>query len=61
MRNWKTTAFGLATAFFAWVVFDPELFRSAPWIISLSKFAMVGGLAGLGLAAKDHNVTGGGK
>jgi hypothetical protein len=59
MKNWKTTALGAATAFFAFVAFDPQWFPAV--LVSLAKFAMIGGLAGLGIAAKDFNVTGGSK
>lgn len=57
--SWKTTVIGIATALFAFVAFDPELFSSVPWLIAISKFAMIGGLAGMGIVAKDKAVTGG--
>lgn len=57
LTSWKTTVLGLLTAFFAFVVFDPVYFPS--WLVALSKFAAVGGLAGLGILAKDHDTTGG--
>jgi len=57
--SWKTTVLGILTAFFAFVVFDPQYFPL--WLLSLAKFAAAGGLAGLGLVAKDHNMTGGTK
>ncbi len=56
-RNWKTSLLGIATAFFAFVVFDPQWFPD--YIVSMAKFAAVGGLAGLGIVAKDWNKTGG--
>lgn len=59
--NWKTTVSGVLSAFFAFIVFDPELFKSLPWLVALSKFALTGGLAVLGMTAKDSNVTGGSK
>lgn len=58
MTNWKTTTLGIATAFFAFVLFSPEQFSQFPVVIALAKFAFVGGLAGIGIAAKDFNVTG---
>lgn len=57
--NWKSTVVGLVTAIAAFVEFDPSLFGGKQWIISLSKFIMIGGFAALGLVAKDRNVTGG--
>ncbi len=60
-KNWKTMVCGLVAAFFSYVLFDPDTFHGMPWLVTLAKFAMVGGLAGLGLTAKDYNVTGGSK
>lgn len=57
--SWKTTVIGLVTALFAWVAFDPDTFSFAPWLVSLAKYVMIGGLAGLGFVAKDSGVTGG--
>jgi hypothetical protein len=31
------------------------------WLVHLARFVAAGGLAGLGIAAKDYNVTGGTK
>lgn len=59
MNSWKSTVIGIATAFFAFVMFSPETFQAFPWLISLAKFALVGGLAGLGIVSKDYNVSGG--
>lgn len=49
MKNWKTTAFGLGVAFL-------NLYANG---MSLKTAAMSVGLAALGAAAKDANVTGG--
>lgn len=57
--NWKTTVVGIATAFFGFIVFDPSQFQSQPWLVSLAKYAMIGGFAAFGIVAKDGNVTGG--
>ena len=57
MKNWKTTVFSIITAFFGFVLFDPQWFP--PIIVSVAKFGAAGGLLGLGLSAKDNNVTGG--
>jgi hypothetical protein len=56
--SWKSTLMGATTAFFAFVLFSPETFSAAPWLLALAKFAVVGGLAGLGIVAKDYNVSG---
>lgn len=57
--NWKTTLSSLLSAFFGFVYFDPSLFPH--WLVSLSKYVFVGGLAAVGILAKDHDVTGGTK
>ncbi len=51
--NWKTTFFGVVTAFFGFIVFAPEHFQSMPWLIDLAKYAAAGGLLGLGFSAAD--------
>lgn len=51
MKNWKTTATAAATAVFGFVLFSPAYFP--PWMVDLSKYAMLGGMAALGIAAKD--------
>lgn len=51
MTNWRTSVIGIITAVLAFVAFDPQWFH--PLIVSISKFFMIGGLAGLGLVAKD--------
>lgn len=56
--SWKTTVIGAATAFFGFVLFSPELFQQWPALIAISKYAVIGGWAGLGIAAKDFNVSG---
>jgi predicted exporter len=58
IRNWKTSLSGLVTALSGFVAFSPELFSRWPWVVALSKYAMVGGLAGMGLYVKDKNVSG---
>lgn len=54
MTNWKTTLIAAITALFGFVLFSPQYFP--PWAIDLAKYAFVGGLAGLGIAAKDATV-----
>ena len=58
LTSWKSTVIGIATAFFAFVAFSPDIFYAHPAIVELAKFATVGGLAGLGIVSKDFNVTG---
>lgn len=59
MKSWKSTVIGILSAAFAFILFTPETFLAFPWLISLAKFVLVGGLAGLGIVAKDYNVSGG--
>ncbi len=54
MKDWKTTAAGMVSAFFAFVLFEPELFASIPAIEAVAKFALVGGLGWLGISARDY-------
>lgn len=56
VTSWKTTVAGLGSALFCFVLFAPEHFVQWPWLISLSKFALAGGLAALGLFSKDATV-----
>ena len=57
--SWKTTLIGLVSAAAGFVAFSPALFVKWPWVNEVAKYIMVGGLAGLGLAAKDTDRTGG--
>jgi|WetSurMetagenome_2_1015567.scaffolds.fasta_scaffold316425_3 hypothetical protein len=57
MKNWKTFLCACITAFFAFVLFDPQWF--SPLIVSVAKFGAAGGLVAFGLFSKDHDVTGG--
>jgi hypothetical protein len=54
--SWKTTACGIVAALAAFVMFSPETFAQWPWVVSLAKFIMVGGLAGLGISSRDVDV-----
>lgn len=56
MRSWKTTLFGIVSALAGFVLFSPSYFP--PWAIDAAKYIMAGGLLGLGLSGKDHNVSG---
>ena len=57
ISSWKTTLAGLAAAAASVVVSEPQDFPH--WAIVAAKIIMAGGIAGLGLVAKDSNVTGG--
>jgi hypothetical protein len=53
MRNWKTTASAAFTAAFMFVLFAPEHFAAWPWLISLAKFASIGGPVAFGIVSRD--------
>jgi hypothetical protein len=59
--SWKTSLLGLISAAFGYIAFSPDDFANHLWLVHLARFVAVGGLAGLGIAAKDYNVTGGTK
>ncbi len=49
MRDWKTTACGIAGALAAFVVGAPEHF--SPLVQDVARFVLAGGLLGLGITA----------
>lgn len=51
LKDWKTSLAGIATAFFGFVLFSPEHFPV--WAVDLAKYAMLGGLASMGVLARD--------
>jgi hypothetical protein len=53
----KTTIFSLIAAGAGFVVFSPEIFAHQPVIVALAKYVMVGGLAGLGITARDNSTS----
>lgn len=56
-KNWKTTISGLIAAFVGYVCFDPELFGGKEsFIVRLCTYITLGGLASLGIFAKDVNI-----
>ena len=59
--SWKTTALGLLSAGFGYIAFTPDDFSRHLWLVHLARFVAAGGIAGLGIAAKDYNVTGASK
>lgn len=59
MKSWKTTAIGLLSAAAGFVAFSPESFGGeGSLIVEVCKYITVGGLAGLGIVAKDFDVSG---
>lgn len=60
--SWKTTLSACVSAGASFVLFasqPPFSIHFAPWLSAIAMFAMVGGLTGLGIVAKDSDVTGG--
>jgi hypothetical protein len=55
LLSWRTTVCGLITALAGFVMFSPETFQQWPWVISLAKYIMLGGIASLGIASKDSS------
>ena len=51
MRDWKTTAFSIVAAAAGFVMFKPDYFP--PIVVDMAAYIFAGGLAGLGLAARD--------
>lgn len=61
MRSWKTTVSALVSCAGQFVLFasaPPYSIHFPMWISAVAAFAGIGGLAALGLNAKDNNVTG---
>jgi hypothetical protein len=60
-KSWKTTTIGIVLALSGFVAFSPDAFGGDnAFIVKLCKFINVGGLAALGVTAKDFDVTGNG-
>ena len=61
MKNWKTTVSGVVSAAAGLVVYlhSGGYVVEPGWLLGAANFVMIGGIASLGLAAKDGNVTGG--
>jgi hypothetical protein len=60
--SWKTTLSAAVSAGASFVLFasqPPFSIHFPSWLAAIAMFAMVGGLAGLGIVAKDSDVTGG--
>jgi ABC-type uncharacterized transport system substrate-binding protein len=61
MTSWKTTVAGIVSAVAAIVAGNPGNFVKWPWLVTAAQFVVAGGLAAIGIAAKDSGVTGGDK
>jgi len=61
MKNWKTTISGVLSAAAGLVVYlhSGGYVAEPGWLLGAANFIMIGGIASLGLSAKDGNVTGG--
>jgi hypothetical protein len=59
--SWKTTASAVLSAAMSFVLFSHILHMIVwpQWALAIAMFANIGGLAALGLSAKDYNVSGG--
>lgn len=53
MKNWKTTASGIVAAVAGFIAIHPQYVAHAPIIGDIAGYIMAGGLAGIGLLAKD--------
>ena len=59
IRSWKTTASGFVSAGASLVVFMSTQGVAVPhWLVTVAGFVLVGGLASMGIAGKDFNVSG---
>jgi hypothetical protein len=59
IRSWKTTVIGITLSFTGFVAFSPNTFggEASPFV-QVCKYITSGGLAALGVVAKDFNVSG---
>ena len=53
--HWKTTAAGFVAAFFGFVAMNPHYFEAVPVLITIAKFASMGGLAMFGIVSADKD------
>lgn len=53
IKNHKTTFTSIITAFFLFIVFDPQDFTKFPILIPLAKYVAAGGLVSFGISARD--------
>ncbi len=61
LSSYKTTVMALISAGASFVLFSSQLHMITypMWAVAVAMFAQVGGLAALGIVAKDYNATGG--
>jgi hypothetical protein len=58
--NWKTTLSGCITSAAGLVLaFNGAGIAEPKWLVVTAGFVLAGGLASMGIAGKDHDVTGG--
>jgi hypothetical protein len=55
VKNWKTSAFALIAATAGFVAMHPMYTAHWPLVGDIASYIMIGGLAGIGLAAKDSS------
>ena len=55
MKNWKTSAFAVVAAAAGFIAMHPMYTAHYPIVNDIASYIMVGGLAGIGLAAKDSS------
>lgn len=56
MKSWKTTVCGLVAAGASFAVANPAMFSKWAWVGNVAGFVVAGGLAGVGIFAKDSTV-----
>jgi hypothetical protein len=59
MTSWKTTVSAVIIVICGFILFDPQWFPLI--LVSIAKYVGLGGVAALGISAKDFNITGGTK
>lgn len=61
VKNWQTSGSAFIAALAGLIATQPDLFDLAmdDKIVKVAKWIMAGGLVAFGVAAKQHNVTGG--
>lgn len=52
MKDYKTTILGCVSAFFGFVLFQPEYFP--PVLVDVAAYIFAGGLAALGVSSVDY-------
>jgi len=57
VKHYKTTLTAAVTAFFGFVLVEPELFDAVPWLAAVAKYAAAGGLVAFGVVSADKKPT----